>query len=483
MRQILLISFMCIQVFSFAQNGITWTNSGNIAASLYSNMHPRIALDAQNNPLVIWGRMADASVLFSRWNGAMFTMPVKVNPVWMQVATGSWMGPDIASKGDTVYIIIKRAPEMSDTNRVFIFSSFNGGVSFNAPVELAFIADSLSRFPTLTVDANGNPIVAFMKFDSSFGDARWVVSRSNDFGNTFSVDVKASGQSGGVVCDCCPGAIVNFENNVAMLYRTNMNNMRDSWVGVSSDTGNTFPVGFNIDQNNWNIFACPSSGPDGEIISDTLYSVFMNGASGIARTYLSKSFIGGISASSVNLLTGAIPGLGQQNYPRIAASGNAAAIVWKQAVNTVDQLPILFTSNIFNGFPLQYDTVDLNDVSNVDVAVSNGNVFVVWQDDNSGTVKYRIGTYSPTSIDEIDENQFALFPNPVSNLIYIRFKKELNENLEIELINLTGQQVKKQSLVMANGVLKIDISTLNQGIYFLKIKALKELFVSKIIKE
>lgn len=481
---LLTIVLMFTVVISKAQSGITWGMGMNIASNTYSNHHPRMALDAQNNPMVIWGRMSDQSVMFSRWNGTMFTTPVALNPMWLTVATGSWQGPDIASKGDTVYVIVKRTPEAIDSNRIFIFTSFNGGVSFNTPVELGYVADSISRFPTVTVDATGNPIVAFMKFDAGFGDARWVVTKSADYGNTFTTDVKASGQTGGVVCDCCPGSILNRGSDVAMLYRSNIGNIRDSWAGLSADGANTFPVGFNVDQNNWNLFACPSSGPDGEIIGDTLYTVFMNGASGISRTYLSKTSISNSSLNSVNLLTGTIPMLGQQNYPRIASSGNAMAIVWKQSVNSVDQLPLLFTNNIANGFPASYDTVDLSHITNVDVALSNGKIFVIWEDDNSGTVKYRTGTYtSVTSVSEIEENPIAVFPNPaVSNSIFVQLKNNLNAKVEIEITNVVGQQIKKQNLTPEHGLLNVDISNLNRGVYFLKVNSENDSFISKIIK-
>jgi hypothetical protein len=309
---ILLIVF-CLS----ASAQITWTPGMNISSNSFSNMHPRLALDRAGNPMMVWGRMSDESVFFSKWNGTMFTTPIKLNPTWMTIATASWQSPDIASHGDTVYVVVKRTPETSDTNRIFIFTSFNGGVSFNTPVELGFIADSISRFPTVTTDATGNPIVAYMKFNSMFMDSRWVVLKSTDYGSTFSSDVKASGWGNSTeVCDCCPGAIVSSGNTSAMLYRDNNNNIRDIWTGISNNNATTFPLGFEIGNNNWMLISCPSSGPDGIIIGDTLYSTFMSGGSGAYRTYLSKSSIStGVVSSMTNLL-GSAPGTKpNKNFP------------------------------------------------------------------------------------------------------------------------------------------------------------------------
>jgi len=320
-----------------------------------------------------------------------------------------------------------------------------------------------------------------MKFDPSFGSARWVVTKSSDFGNTFSTDVKASGWSGAgaFVCDCCPGSITNSGNSVVMLYRDNLNNVRDSWAGISLDGGTSFSNGWNVDQNNWNISACPASGPDGVIIGDSLYSVFMNGAGGPARVYRSASSISNMMSLQSQAITGTIPGLGVQNYPRIGKYGNAAAIVWTQNVNSVDQLPILFTNDISNGFPAAYDTVDLADVTNADVALSNGNAFVVWEDDNTGTIKYRKGTFTPasTSVNEIYKMHLSVFPNPATRQIQIP-SFQLKENDAIEFQNVFGEKIKARSNQNF-----IDVSQLPNGIYFLKITSGDQMFVSRFIKQ
>ena len=473
--------FYLVSAFCMAQTGITWNAANDISMTMYDNMHPRIAMDRAGNPLVIWGKLSDQSVYFSRWNGTSFTTPVRLNPMSMSVATADWMGPDIAAHGDTVYVVVKRTPEVADTNRIFIFTSMNGGVSFNSPVELAFIADSLSRFPTVTTDDTGNPIVAFMKFNSVFLDSRWVVSRSSDYGNTFTTDVKASGWGGSSeVCDCCPGAVVSNGNTSVMLYRNNDNNLRDIWAGYSNDNANTFSTGFAVDNNNWMIMSCPSTGPDGIIIGDTLYTVFMNGGGGTARTYLSKTEISSGTLSSVNQLSN-VPGLTLQNFPRIAGDGNAMAIVWRQVVNGIAELPILFTNNISNGMSSVNDTVDLGNVTSSDVALSNGKIAVVWQDDNSGTVKYRTGTYIPsgTSLSEIEKDEFTIFPNPVAD--YLTFNSgTIPVNSEVTILNVLGEPIYFRDNFNTGS---IEVSGLNRGIYFIRITAPGKSFSRKFIKD
>lgn len=488
MKKVMMLFLALFGIFTVSkgQSGITWTMGLNIANNSHGNLHPRIALDGGGNPLVVWGRMSDESVFFSRWTGAAFTPPVKLNPSWLTVATASWMGPDIASKGDTVYVVLKRTPEASDTNYIYIMTSFNGGITFSTPVRVDFIADSISRFPTVAIDPTGNPIVAFMKFNSTFGDARWVVSKSIDYGNTFLTDVKASGWSGSSaeVCDCCPGAMVSSGNFSAVLYRDNLSNIRDVWAGVSNNNSASFNSGFSVDNNNWMIMSCPASGPDGVIVGDSLYTVFMSGGSGGYRTYLSKSSISSGVLNSVTGFTGSITGLGTQNYPRIASDGIAMAMVWRQTIGAGVQLPILFSNNISTGFPLAYDTVDLNDITNADVALSNGNVFVVWQDDNSGTVKFRSGVYNQvtnTISSVTSPNNYFAFPNPSSDYWFVDHTGA-GKTEDIIITNSMGMEMPNRCLFDQRQI-KILTSDLPSGLYFLRIKNASEFHTIKLMKK
>lgn len=478
----LALLFLSLSIYS--QSGIMWNSEINLAPSANDNLHPRIAVDAIGNPLVIWGRSSDASVFFSRWTGTVFTNPVKLNPSWLKVATASWMGPEIAAHGDTVYVVVKRTPEASDTNHIYLMRSFNGGQTFSAPVRVDYIADSISRFPTVTTDASGNPVIAFMKFNAGFVASRWVVLKSANYGTTFSVDVKASGWNGAPgICDCCPGSIVTQGNFAAVLYRNNMSNIRDSWAGLSNNGGSTFSSGINIDNRNWMITSCPASGPDGTVIGDTMYTVFMSGAVGMYRTYLSKTSINNLTLNSVNSLTGNITGLSQQNYPTIASQGTALAIVWKHTINGSSQMPIRFTNDVRKGLPLAYDTVAPTDVTNADVALSKNKVFVVWEDDNTGTVKYRTGTFTPagTGINKKDEDYFFdVRPNPAQGSLLLRWNVK---DSKLTITNVLGQEIFSEHSTSSKNQSQLDVSGWNKGVYVITVESENFIASKKIIKQ
>lgn len=473
---ILLLSILFILRADAQQ--VTWSSEVTVSMSMDGNLHPRIVTDASGNPMIIWGKGSSNECKFSKWNGTMFTSPITINSPSIPVFTTSWAGPDIASRGDTIYIVIKETPE--DVNPIFIVSSFDGGQTFSSPVQVDFVAPYISRFPTVTIDESGNPIVGFMKLDPNFSNARWMVTRSSDYGNTFITDVLASGWSGGVVCDCCPGSIVSEGNTVAMLYRDNLSNIRDSWTGISTDNAISFTNGWNVDLNNWMIMACPSTGPDGAIINDSLYSVFMNGASGSPKVYFSNSSISNMSLTSVQQLSGN----NDQNYPRISSYESAVGIVWKETVSGENKALLRFSSDINNGLNPVTDTIANAGVVNADVAIHDGNVYVVWQDDISGTVKFKSGIYIPTTnISVVETGRILLYPNPTSSEEIKMLLSAVPDgvyNFKIE--NVLGQCIINSKCQVINGEVNLKIS-LEHGMYVLKFATDKGELLSKFIRE
>ena len=465
----LLIVALILAKVSKAQTGISWNAAADIV-SANGNNHPRIAIDGSGNPLILWN--FNMTALFTRWDGNAFITPIPLSPSNIDIAGAAWMGPDIVSHGDTVYVVYKQAPEASDTCHIFCVHSYDGGVTFSSPVQVDAIADSISRFPVVTTDDLGNPVIGFMKFNAQFVDSRWVVARSTDFGFSFTVDTKASGWSSGtsVICDCCPGAIACSGNNVALVYRDNNSNIRDMWAGISTDGGNTFTYGMPIDQHNWSVFVCPSTGGDAVIIGDTLYSVFMNGSGGTNLCYMNTSSISEMTGSQGIELTDPIPGLSLQSYPRMCSDGTAMAVVWKQIVNGNDQCLLRFTNDISNGLPMPYDTVDLDHIVSADVAIHDGKIFVVWQDDNAGTIKMRSGSFnSTTGIHDAGlSNQFSVFPNPASSGFQI-----VNSQLidEVSITNVIGQKM----FYSRPGLKKVSVHIETAGIYFISVRSNRQM--------
>lgn len=477
-----LATLLLISILHLISNAqIIWNDEMNVAPASNGNNHPRIVTDGEGNPLVLWWHNDHA--MLSKWNGVNFESPTSINPHGMSVAGASWMGPDIASHGDTVYVVFKEAPEHH--GGVYSMRSIDGGETFADTVRIDHIGDSLGRFPAVTVDADGNPIVAFMKFNSTFGEAQWAVSKSIDHGNTYAPDVLASGWSSGTshVCDCCPGSIVSTGENVAMLYRDNNSNIRDTWAGLSTVGGRSFTKGLDLDQHGWMIMNCPASGPDGVIIADTLYSTFMNGATGRNMVYFSKVALSNLDSVLVSNVTGNNPAVTVQNFPRIANYNDAVGVVYRQVAGGQVQVAINFTTNIAEGLPVVYDTVNVDNVVNVDIAIYKENIYVVWEDGNSGTVRFRSGEYTVRTDVSIleDASSISVYPNPTADAWTIT-REVSTDNLECDLFDINGRLVSKS--YFPSGVLSHEIGSylLPNGLYFLRLSSSDSLFTLKLLK-
>lgn len=400
---------------------VSWETPITVSSGgTYGNLHPRVVLNRAGDPMVLWGK-TDTKAYFSRWNGTAFTTPIAVGNSGINVFAQSWAGPDIASFGDTVYVTMKRTPETMAMNHMYVSRSTDGGMTFSDTMRIDNFDTSLSRFPIVTTTSTGQPLVAFMKFNTSFGDAQYVVSRSTDLGSTFSADVLASGTAGDV-CDCCPAFITSSGSRAIMLFRNDLSNIRDIWASVSNDGGMTFPGTMNVDNNAWMIMSCPSSGPDGFIIGDSLYSVFRSSAGGTAKVYLSRASISGMT-SATSAITGAVTGLLSQDYPRVANYYNATIIVWVQNTSSGRYLAYTLATDITAGFPA-YSTVTGatgSGIVNGDVAIREGVVHAVWEDDNTGKVMYAKGQYSTLigGVSSVVAGKLNVYPVPASRQLCI----------------------------------------------------------------
>jgi hypothetical protein len=463
---LLLLLSSCIST-SWAQNDISWETAADVASPSYQNNFPRIAKDADGNPLLSWSDNLD--MYFTRWNGSDFEEPIKLNSNDHRVAGPGWMGPDIAAHGDTIYAVYKQTPEGDTNNHVWCSSSFDGGENFNLPVRVDHIGSYISRFPTVTTDANGHPAVGFMKFEHDFSEPRWVVVRSDDHGMSFGTDVLASDYSSAMAeaCDCCPSTISCSGNTVVMPYRDNNGNIRDTWVGVSTDGGQSFPNGMDVDGQQWTIATCPSSGPDAVIIDDELYTVFMSAAGGSSRVFYSKSSISGMTTSGAIALDASTPtSLVTQNFPRIDYHSGAMAMVWYQFSNGNQEVALQFTQDLSGGLNDTQEIVDTDFVNAVDVMLHDGKIWVVWEDEVSGTVKYRRGSYNPNvsspTLQE-EHHDFELIQGSESwNIL----SKSASEPIEWQMFNVNPQLISAGT--GAGSRAEISFRSLPSGVYLLR---------------
>ena len=313
------------------------------------------------------------------------------------------------------------------------------------------------------------------------------MTRSFDHGVSFLPYVLASGWSGpgSEVCDCCTGSIQAAGDIVTVTYRDNNDNLRDSWAGISYDGGLTFTAGVNIDQNGWEIAACPASGPDGVIVGDSLYSIFMNAEVGIATVYHNATSI----SEATNLPSVPVPLHGSnslQNMPRIASHEDAVALVWRQSANLGrTDLMLLFTEDIADGFPTLPDTAAYLRVANADVALSENKIYVPWVNPLDWVIRVRTGHYGTSvSTDQLNKTRaFLISPNPANEEWNIDELYSSSEAL-INVIDMNGRILYSDRHLFRDPKSKFSIPchSFPTGLYIVRITAEEGIFVRKAVK-
>lgn len=122
------------------------------------------------------------------------------------------------------------------------------------------------------------------------------------------------------------------------------------------------------------------------------------------------------------------------------------------------------------------DTLNISFSENTDTNDRKNRVYIT---SNGGISKIITITQAgkPTAADnEINDNQFAVFPNPVNQELFV----ESNKNGKLTVYNQTGQKVSEFNL--STGKNKLNVGDLHSGIYLLKIFADNKTVVRKIVK-
>jgi hypothetical protein len=87
-----------------------------------------------------------------------------------------------------------------------------------------------------------------------------------------------------------------------------------------------------------------------------------------------------------------------------------------------------------------------------------------------------------TSTPSVEDNsKINIYPNPVIGNLMINFNSEFNKDVEIQLLNSSGQKVF--SARTSGSEYLLDMKNMSFGIYLLRISCDNKLAVKKIIKE
>jgi hypothetical protein len=419
MKTMVGVFFALFSFIGMAQEVLSWNSEVQIAnGTTYGYLRPRIVLTANDIPLVVFSDGSSQQVYAARWNGASFATPVSLLPQGMTAHTLTWTGPEVAAKGDTVVVVFKANP--MDMGNVYAVRSTDGGISFSDTIRVDNYDAGVAWLPSVEIDELGNPSVIYMAHDSLWEHPRYVVSHSTNTGLSYQPAMEISSMIPDEACDCCPADYVIKGNREIMLYRNNENNVRDIYGVYSTDFGATYNSFLQLNQLNWVVTSCPSSGPQGIFRDTDLISVSMSRASGKTRVYITQTDAATtLGTTSDVMMTPPSNVNGSQNYPRISGNQDTLVVVWQESNPSNPDIYAAFTTtgNI-NDF-LTTKMVVNQDVNgsqtNPDVLVKNGKVHVVFQDAITGSAIYKTGNFGTLALLDQDLTVIQVYPNPTTS--------------------------------------------------------------------
>ncbi|MFN0032401.1 MAG: T9SS type A sorting domain-containing protein [Flavobacteriales bacterium] len=440
----------------------------------WGNVRPRLALNSQNEPVVIWTNPGESDLYSAVKVDNAFTTPQKLNPDGMDISAFDWSGPEIAANDEKIVVVMKQKPEME--GHIYIVTSGDGGLTWSDTLRVDESSAYMTRMPSVAIDFYNNIYVSYLR-DNMEGYSDWAMSKLLDGADAFVPAVSVSDNFTDAVCDCCPSATLVQGNTVVVLYRNNETNLRDIRASVSYDAGETFSLQADMDDTNWMVNICPSQAPSAYITGNQLRSTWMSDATGDSRVYFSSYDLDSESFGGSQLI---MPDASNdlQKHPAIAGSMAEQAVVYE--VNATTQRDIFFAITA-DGVPFD-DTEPVNMTGEMagnqqrpHIAYANGVYHIVYTDQGGHAVQYQT-IQNANSVWEAAHESLMLFPNPALERITLSGFLG-NEKLEVVVRTATGQKVYEGNSLV------IDVTMLQAGIY--TVAATSELYttVARFVKE
>ncbi|NND77387.1 MAG: alpha/beta fold hydrolase [Flavobacteriales bacterium] len=87
-----------------------------------------------------------------------------------------------------------------------------------------------------------------------------------------------------------------------------------------------------------------------------------------------------------------------------------------------------------------------------------------------------------TGVEELEETlDWAVYPNPVDNVLYLSTESSIPLNLDMFISDLTGKTVFERSISTSDKLMELDLRGLHQGIYMVHLETNDQLMSKKII--
>jgi len=479
-KRFLLIPLLLSTIILNAQNFVT--SAPITVAPGSGNYHPQMEVLGDGELGVIWTDAVGNDIYFSKRNGIdQFAAPIQLNPTGVDVQDYNWSGADLIVEGNNIYVVFRSAGY--ETGHCYLVKSADNGLTFSDTVRIDNLAVGYAQYPDVTV-FNDTVFVTYMKHDAGSMNPRYVSARSVDGGLTFETEVEAGSLLGNEACDCCQPEIIADGEKVIIFFRNNASNIRDIKAVVSYDRGATFTNWFSVDDHNWLITSCPSTGPDARFIdADIVVSAYRSYVSGAPKIFLNEyNVTTDVSLNTIDISMDGVTPSGI-NYPQIAYAGNLLAIVWEGLGTSTDVFFNASSTGVtgINSSNAINVTDEISSQSKPDVAILNGTFHIVYSELSGSVVKYcRVN--ATVDIDEPVSYSATIYPNPTNGQLKIYLPESIDQSISINILASDGQCIENISAIADEEFIQLDLDHLATGIYFIEFMSEDRTEVHRIVK-
>ena len=99
------------------------------------------------------------------------------------------------------------------------------------------------------------------------------------------------------------------------------------------------------------------------------------------------------------------------------------------------------------------------------------NTAEIYFDFNPAVITNTFKTEFTTTLSNTDFNKvgFSILPNPAKNTVELRFNKISNQTINAAIYDIQGKLILNSTNELQNSSIKLDVSVLKSGMYFLKV--------------
>lgn len=421
---------------------------------------PYLALDPTGDLHATWvdQREGGRDVRHSRSadGGLSWSGSVRANDAQGKVMAGFQNGPQlVAISTDTLVVV------WSDTRNSYLDAdvvaahSQDGGLTWSAATRVNDDTVVAFNFMPSLVDL-GAGSVAVVWLDERGHGSDIYFSRSSDLGVTWSANVRAVVQDTGEPCDCClPHLVAGPDQSLLLAFRNNIDNVRDIHLTRSTDGGVSWLAPVRIADAEWEINACPTSGPALGILGQELLVSWMDRSSGQPAIYADRSSDFGLTFGS-DISIDAPAGAGTVDRPVIATWGETVHVAYRSTVRDVSDVLIARSDDrgaTWTTLGYLSDAPEGSRESEVELlSGSDGTPLAVWtdtRDENAGDIYFGAGIAtgiagrSPSLPLAVAGAQLlAPHPNPFNPRTTIPFELANHGEISLAIYDLRGALVR-----------------------------------------